>query len=369
MGIRGREQESNDLQVATYLQKISTPAVVIGGHTHELYPRGKEQKKLSGTKDVPVVQADSKGAYLGKLTVKLQKIENKNAFFITHTENELLESGYVYHTLKKRYGYKDSVDGKLGAQIETLLNQSLQEVIGSFDKELALEFTDKDILYARYADPEEPLAEFMDNTLVNHFCRSDLQSVQEMLTCSNNSADCMLVAAFNGSGINGLGLSSVPQDDVNITYGEWYEVMPYADTIFVYKIPTREFKLLLAENAKRFQMYASMDDKTQIPEYPKKDVLHFSNNLDEISYKDDLHVDEVIFLVPGYIAAGRGGWQMYFGEQGRFTQYLTHDTQLTYRKQIIEYIRQRKHVSRAGADLNLKNAVSASCVAHEKNNM
>lgn len=368
IGIRGRTDKVNDLQVANYLQQLKTPAVVIGGHTHEEYPRVENrQGPVPITRRVPVVQTGGAGTHLGKLTVTLKKSANGDQGY--HLDNawaDLIETGFLHHTLKQSRGYRDEVDGQLDPSLQRQLDQALEVVIGKLEPDISRELFDADMVKNRYLNPSLPLARFMGNALVNHFCHSSQKNIQEMIHCSHETRDCMLVSAFNGSGINGL-QGAGTSGNVDLTVGKWVEVMPYADTLFVYKIPSEAFKRLLQENGQRFGRYLQMKDKTRLAVYPPQDVLHFSANLrpvindGTVSYANALPMDEIVLLATSYVAAGRGGWQAYFGRQGHFSQYLTHDTQLTYRKQIIEYIKSRGSLSVQDMKLDREHVVSPSC--------
>jgi len=213
-----------DKQIAEAAAKAATkPVVLLGGHTHTvLNENGLEDRSvISG---VPVAQAGEYGKFVGDFTVAL-----------TRGADDKVSASYTAKLIKTK-GRKDETEADLDLAfqkevldpIKAKLDLRLKSAIGKVEPSEGLD--DKKVVSDRYIG-ESAIANFMNDAIV---ARSKFWP--------KGPVD---FAAFNATGMRGVDM----KDD--LTYAEWYKVMPYADEIYVYSVSGQQIKDIIEDNARR----------------------------------------------------------------------------------------------------------------------
>lgn len=263
------ELEVGDVEIAETAAKMTDkPIVVIGGHMHlKLNENGLD----TVDKAVPIIQAGAKGSHLGEATFSL---------FQTHSG---LRSQLTAHLipLKRRDDRVTSDDPTYGnyehdndldlefentvmAPLYAMLDQKLQEVIGiaGSSENLSTETNIAD----RYVG-EMVMANFMNDAIVArsvYFPEKEGKSQQ------------VDIAVFNATGIN-----TGVQPGSEITFNDWYSVMPFADMIVVTPMTGAQIKQMVMSNAQRIVRPEELegDNALDLTGNISRGFLHFSKDL------------------------------------------------------------------------------------------
>lgn len=332
-----------DAELAMAVGEITDkPAVIVGGHTHTvLNLNGLEEANVY--KGVPVVQAGQYASHLGEVNIEFKVASDFNISAILHPtlpahskkEDAILQTEADYDV-----EFQDPVIGPLREEVEKTMLKPL--AIVSDNQDLSDEVTVVD----RYTG-ESAIANFMNDAVVERSSQVGIEKLD--------------FAVFNATGLRGI----TPGKE--ITYADWYNVMPYADTIVVFEFTGAQLKELLNDNAKR--IYRT-DELFPIGEnnpegFLERGFLHFSKgirykiklgatNVENEAFQITLNgkdIDEVLgetyrIAFNSYLSAGRGGWDGEAIGNGLPDTYkgmdLTAldniDTYLVYRNEIISYI-------------------------------
>ncbi|WP_303850254.1 bifunctional UDP-sugar hydrolase/5'-nucleotidase [Seleniivibrio woodruffii] len=346
-----------DIEIATYMGSIGVPSIVIGGHTHSVL-NTTALSDVNVVNGVPIFQAGSWGAYLGKINLKFEKTSEKLNVSVSSASLYALKprDKRVASTADNYSSYEQDSDVDTAFQTTVIdpmlvsLSSKLTEVIGSTsdDAVMSTETTIAD----RYIG-ECAMANFMNDAIV---ARSK--------TFPGGEVD---FAVFNSSGV----AAGVPLN-AQLTFNDWYAVMPYADIIRIIEMTGQQIKDMLISNAKR--IVRSEETTVDVSGFISRGYLHFSSGIKYTISKGadataatardiSLHgypIDTVLstkFRVgfSDYIAGGNEGWKgaevgagLPTGIIGFNIKALTYDdTGLIYRNELIEYIRTVKTVSSA----------------------
>jgi 5'-nucleotidase/UDP-sugar diphosphatase len=235
-----------DIEIAHTAASITDkPMVVIGGHMHlKLNENGLE---ISDHK-VPIVQAGAKGYYLGQVI-----------FSLLQTENCLKSKVNANLFPIKRHDTEDDIDiefeQSVMAPLYEMLDDKLEEIIGVLN--CSEDISCSKNMQDRYLC-ETVIANFMNDAIVAQ---------------SMGKID---IAAFNASGIN-AGITA----NSEISFNDWYQVMPFADTIVIVDITGQQIKNMLMSNAQRIVRPEELQSNhpPDLTNYISRGFLHFSSAL------------------------------------------------------------------------------------------
>jgi 2',3'-cyclic-nucleotide 2'-phosphodiesterase (5'-nucleotidase family) len=304
-----------DIEIAHTAASITDkPMLVIGGHMHL---KLNENRLEICDHNVPIVQAGAKGNYLGQVIYSLRK-----------TENALYSKVNANLIRIKRHDTEDDIDiefeQSVMAPLYGMLDNKLEEIIGVLN--CSEDISCSKNLQDRYLG-ETVIANFMNDAIVAQMKNVD-------------------IAAFNASGING-GISA----NSEISFNDWYQVMPFADTIVIVDMTGQQIKDMLMSNAQRI---VRPDELLDLNDYISRGFLHFSS---AIHYSIKLNNDatgavaqdimlnnkaidqqlEVVFKVAlsdFLTLRGAEGWN-------NLTNLPQHDTGYVYRNEIIAFIKNK----------------------------
>lgn len=336
--------------------KTNTPVLFIGGHSHTVLNQdGLDPENI--VDGVLIAQTGANGKHLGEIEISLTQTDS--GMQVSFDKAKL-------HSIKKRedregkhdpakhetdddidMNFKTDVTDPIMAMLTTKLADTLAQI------EYADEIGSDATLNDRYMR-ECAIANFMNDAVIE---RSPL--------FPGNEGKKIDFAIFNASGIS----AGVPNAS-ELSFQDWYGVMPYADTIKLVTMTGAQIKEMVQNNAQRVLL--STDRKSDGSEfnpsgYISWGFLHFSSALRyEISgsSRDDLNatnitihensIDSVLdqeFTVSfsSYIGAGFEYWNgdvigaSHPGNVTSYdlTQFTMHDTYLVYRNEIIAYIREQ----------------------------
>jgi 2',3'-cyclic-nucleotide 2'-phosphodiesterase (5'-nucleotidase family) len=215
--------DAGDIELARALPPGSVN-LIVGGHTHDVLD---EARIVNG---IPIVQAGSGGHYLGEVTLCLA--EGKVAVEARLVRFETLPAGPVFEQEQVR---------PLVDLVRPIRARRLGRVAN--DRALA-----RGADSPRFAGGESPLANFVADGLA------------AALREHGRPVDFAMV---DGASIT-CGLAPGRE----LTYGEWFEVMPYADVACIVVLSGRQLKAILDDNALRL-------DRPPEP-HVERGFLHFS---------------------------------------------------------------------------------------------
>ncbi len=306
-----------DIEIAHMAASITDkPMLVIGGHMHL---KLNENRLEICDHNVPIVQAGAKGNYLGQVVFSLRQTENA------------LDSKVNANLIPiKRHDTEDDIDiefeQSVMAPLYGMLDNKLEEIIGVLNN-CSEDISCSKNLQDRYLG-ETVIANFMNDAIVAQI----------------NNVD---IAAFNASGING-GISA----NSEISFNDWYQVMPFADTIVIVDMTGQQIKDMLMSNAQRI---VRPEELLDLNNYISRGFLHFSSairysiklNRDargavaEDIILDNKPIDEQldkvfkVALSDFLTLRGAEGWN-------NLTNLPQYDTGYVYRNEIIAFIKKTR---------------------------
>jgi 5'-nucleotidase / UDP-sugar diphosphatase len=355
-----------DIQIAEAAAKMTTtPIVIVGGHLH--LPINTAGLNVVD-KSVPILEAGSKGSHLGEAIFSLWQTKEG---LRSHLTARLIP-------LKKRddrvgpddpdydnYEHDDDLDLNFEQEIMqplyAKLDYKLQEIIGTAGSSKNL--TTAQNIADRYVG-ESVIANFMNDAIVAqsaNFPEKDGQSQQ------------VDIAVFNATGVN-----AGVEPNTDISFNDWYSVMPYADMIIVTSMTGQQIKDMVMSNAQRIVRPEEVKGDN-VSGFISRGFLHFSKALrysiklnadptstvaQDITLNGEA-IDSVLdktFKVAfsDYIALrGSEGWHGEKVGHGLpdevigfdITSLPKNDTGLVYRNEIIAYIKQNGKVDESSGAL------------------
>jgi 2',3'-cyclic-nucleotide 2'-phosphodiesterase (5'-nucleotidase family) len=186
--------------------------LIVGAHTHQAMNEGglSISNVVNG---IPIVQAGALGRFLGEVHMSLGRR-------VTVTDARLSPTA----DLPIDAGFEDQEVRPLLRQVHPLLARSLGRVADHADLSTVSVRTG-------FAAGELALANYITDALVTR-CRA-----------VGHSVDLAAIdASILRSGLRRGG---------ELTFGDWFDLMPYADTIRLYQLPGRQLRKLLDDNARR----------------------------------------------------------------------------------------------------------------------
>ncbi|MFT5661798.1 MAG: 5'-nucleotidase/UDP-sugar diphosphatase [Sulfurimonas sp.] len=358
------DAEVADIDIAQLAVTLtSKPVIIIGGHSHTVL--NKDQLDIENVVDgVLITQAGGNGSYFGEISATLTYETDKTK--ITHDKVKL-------HTIKKRddrdtkhnplvneidadidLNFKTNITDPILAKLSGKLAETLATV--NYEENMSLAST----LADRYVG-ESTIANFMNDAIV-----------ERSKSFPGREGEGIDLAAFNASGV-----SSGVEDKPNLTFQDWYGVMPFADAIFLTQMSGLEIKEMIQSNVTRLLLPAenSINGGTfSTSGYISWGFLHFSKDLTySVSYDEvtrsviasDINIkgnsiesqlsDVFKVAFSSYIASGFEFWK---GESvgashpGNsigydLTQFSMQNTGLIYRNEIISYIVSRGTIGKS----------------------
>lgn len=337
--------EVGDVQIAEAAGRATDkPVLVLGGHSHTVL----NQNGLSDAtiiENVPVAQAGEYGKFLGEVTATL-----------TFGANGAVtgEFGAQLIGIKGR-DEENEADLDLALQRDVLdpikarLDTRLEAPIGRVVP--APELSDDQVVLDRYIG-ETAIANFMNDAIV---ARSQYWPT--------GPVD---FAAFNATGMRGVDMEG------DLTFAEWYKVMPYADEIIVFSLTGAQIKEIVEDNARRIvrpEELAANGGALDPSSFISRGFQHYSAG---IRYEIDLgsnpmetkavnitlngkpidgQLDQSFTMVfNSYVSNGREGYdggsikglpaEIKGFNLDALRQEVAKNTYLLYRGQIIDYIRE-----------------------------
>ncbi len=253
-----------DIEIADAAAKMTAkPIVIVGGHLH--LPINTEGLNIVDT-SVPILEAGAKGSHLGEAIYSLLPTDEGLRYHLTARLIPLKKRDDRVGKDDPTYGdyeHDDDLDmdfeKKVMAPLYAKLDDKLKEVIGtagdSGDLATAQNIAD------RYVG-ETVMANFMNDAIVAqsvNFPEKDGKSQQ------------VDIAVFNATGVNG---GVEPNSD--ITFNDWYSVMPYADMIVVIPMTGQQIKDMVMSNAQRI---VRPEESLNLEGFVSRGFLHFSSGL------------------------------------------------------------------------------------------
>lgn len=354
--------EIDDAVIArTAASLTNKPVFIIGGHTHAaLNKDGLEERCVVA--GVPIFQAGNGGKYLGEIVVDLEKektgyisekIEAK-LYAMKKRDDRVKEDDAKYVTLEHDSDYDVDFEQKVIDPILQVLQKKLDEKIAVTED--CIELTTEKTIADRYVG-ECAIANFMNDVVVER--------------SKNFPSGAVDLAVFNATGVaGGVTLGN------EITFKDWFSVMPYADTIVVAELTGEQIREIIESNAKRIVRPEELtgEKPVNLAGFVSRGFLHFSSGIRYTIKLGDSPADcqAINITIDGqpiaellnkkfkvafstYIAGGAEGWN---GKPigGGLTQEIIgfdlrniskKETGLIYRNEIVAYIRELGSLGRS----------------------
>ena len=371
LGFEGEERHRvsvGDRAVAEAASRCTgKPVLVIGGHTHSILNKnGLEAANI--VEGIPLLQAGSYGAGLGRLDVSLTRKEGGYAaedmkavlLPIKSRDDRVAPSQKGWVDLEHEGDY----DGRFEKEnVEPILARLAGKMKEKLGRTAATQgFSTERILAERYVG-ECGMANYMNDMIV---ARS-----------TNFPGGPVDLAVFNASGI-----ASGVDRNTDVSFGDWFKVMPYADNIVIISLTGTQLLDLLRSNAQRLVRPEELTGTKPVAldGFISRGFLHFSSDLryeirlranaeaatvENASFKgvDLQKIPDKIFRIAfsTYIANGFEGWKTSpVGAglpQGILAWNLAAldklDTGFVYRNEIIAGIRERGRITPFGGAIEL----------------
>jgi 5'-nucleotidase/UDP-sugar diphosphatase len=208
------------------------PLLILGGHTHTiLNEHGLEEANISS--GIPIFQAGCNGRYLGEIDINIDPSHDQGIQFANVGLHPIkpyeknCDNNHEQSALSEQcYDYDLEFEEQTIAPILDKVQIALNTPIATINTD-CLSF--KSAVLTRYAQ-ECALANFVCDTIYTRMRNLGYE------------AD---FAVMNGATIQ----SGIERGELNA--GEWFEVLPYADEIFLVRLSGQQLGQLLQSNAKR----------------------------------------------------------------------------------------------------------------------
>lgn len=206
---------AGDVELAKSLPPGSVD-LIIGAHSHdELNKEGLSPKNV--VNGIPIVQTGMSGRFLGQVDLK-----------ISTRDTAVYQSKLIpMETIPVDTEFEQDMVKPLIEKARSLFDQTL----GVTSKD---PMTIGDVVTTRCDTGEIPIANFIVDALVDRLEQAEIPVDLAMIDASS------LRQGLTSSG--------------TITYGDWFKIMPYADTLRIYTLTGQELMDLLHDNAKRVDL-------------------------------------------------------------------------------------------------------------------
>ncbi|GIV78104.1 MAG: 5'-nucleotidase [Litorilinea sp.] len=203
-------QLAGDVELAASLPPGSVH-LIVGGHTHHvLNEQGLSARNI--VNGIPIVQAGTLGRYLGEVDITVARAAAVTNVRLTPTADLPVDEAFERRHVQP-----------LIQQVQAVWNR----VLGTVDDNPEL---GTDMVRNSFAAMESPLANFIADALVAR-CRRAGYPVDLAMV----DASCLR-----------CGLPPGP-----LTFGHWFNIMPFADTIRLCRMTGSQLQQLLMDNARR----------------------------------------------------------------------------------------------------------------------
>lgn len=224
--------EAGDVELAKSLPYAGVH-LIVGGHSHhELNHQGLNPHNI--VNGIPIVQAGSLGRYLGRVDLRIRQ----RSAAVAHVRLIPTETIPVDHLLEQ----------KVMRPLIHRARRYFAKVLGSVGDDPKLS---TDYVRNTFASGELALANFITDGMV------------KQLRKAGQTVD---IAVIDSSCVRrGLDVGG------QLTYGDWFNVMPFADTIRFYQLTGWQLRDLIHDNAKRIDLPGEPNTE--------RGFLQFSNEL------------------------------------------------------------------------------------------
>ncbi|PKO15496.1 MAG: bifunctional metallophosphatase/5'-nucleotidase [Chloroflexi bacterium HGW-Chloroflexi-10] len=302
--------------------------LIIGGHSHhELNAQGLSPTNI--VNGIPIVQTGALGRFLGQVDLKVGR---KGAAV---TNVRLIPTA----SLPVEQNFENEFTQPVLSQARSLFSRTLGTVADDPD-------LNTDIVRNSYASGELALANFITDAI---FFRMKM---------ANQPVD---LAMIDSSSLrSGLAVGKL------VTFGDWFNVMPFADTIRIYRLTGKQLYDLIQDNASRIDCPNEPHTERGFLQFSKQirysivlgsnqsvpKAVQITVNAQPI---EDQFEDEFLVAGTNFIREYAGGWEKLDIQQRNIHLINLHkhrysDTDIFLRREIVAYIQEMGGVTReAGA--------------------
>lgn len=307
--------DAGDVELAKSLPYAGVQ-LIVGGHSHhELNHQGLSPQNI--VNGIPIVQAGSLGRYLGRVDIRVrQKTAAVTHARLIATEtlpvDYLLEQKVMKPLIYRARNYFSRVIGKVGDENE----------LGT------------DHVRNSFASGELALANFITDGLVHQ-----LKDAGQDVDLGMIDSSCVR----RGLNVGG-----------ELTFGDWFNLMPFADTIRIYEMTGEQLKELLRDNALRIDRAGEPNTERGFLQFSKElryVVQHARKRCDTQVKKILIHGKaledqlEQKFLVAttSFIRELAGNWESNPDQSGgceliNINDYEHYETDYFMRRELIKFI-------------------------------
>jgi 2',3'-cyclic-nucleotide 2'-phosphodiesterase (5'-nucleotidase family) len=224
-------QQAGDVELARSLPP-GVVTLIIGAHTHNvLNESGLSPANIVNS--IPIVQAGKRGQHVGEVDIMIGDAVTVTGARLTATidlpPDEAFEREVVQPLVRRVRPYRERSMGRAADERD----------LGT------------DAVRSEFASGESAFANFVADALANQ---------------ARASGHLVAFAMIDATGVcSGLPIGRA------MTFGDWFEVMPYADTLALYRLSGRDLQALLQDNARRL-------DRPGQP-HVERGFLHFSSEV------------------------------------------------------------------------------------------
>jgi 2',3'-cyclic-nucleotide 2'-phosphodiesterase (5'-nucleotidase family)/formiminotetrahydrofolate cyclodeaminase len=322
--------DAGDVELAKQLP-FAGVHLIVGGHSHhELNQQGLSPRNI--VNGIPIVQAGSLGRYLGRVDIRVkQKTAAVKHVRLIATEtlpvDESLEQNVMAPLLKRAKDYFGRVIGV----VENDPHLSTDHVRSSF------------------AAGELALANFVTDGMVKQ-----LKSAGQDVDLAMIDASCVR------RGLNAGG---------QLTYGDWFNLMPFADTIRIYRLTGEQLLALIIDNAYRIDRPGEPNTERGFLQFSKElrykillgrtrqDASVTDISIDHVNIEDLM--DKTFYIAAtSFVRELAGNWenchdQLEGCQLSNFHSFDYVETDYFLRREMVKYISAHQGVTRnSGAQMD-----------------
>jgi 5'-nucleotidase/UDP-sugar diphosphatase len=317
-------QKTGDVELAQSLP-YGYVNLIVGAHTHNVI----NEKGLSChniVNGIPIVQAGTMGQYLGEVDITLRP-----SAVVTHSRLWVTAEIMPDEKFEKE-------------QVQPLTKKA--SVLFEHQLGLAANLSDlsTDAVRNYLADGESAMANFVTDGIVSRCCQMGEQVDFAMIDCSVLRAGLELGKEF--------------------TFGDWFNIMPFADTIRFCKVTGEQLKKLLDDNARRINRPEEPNTERGFLQFSREiryQVILGKKRLDtrtaEITVCG-IPLEEVLtrtfrIAYPNFLREASHAWEGYAAKELgipilHISDWPYKDSDLFLRRQMVAYIQQNGGVTEAG---------------------
>jgi len=305
--------------------------LIVGGHSHhELNHQGLSSHNI--VNGIPIVQAGSLGKYLGRVDIRIrQKTAAVTHARLIATEtlpvDQFLEQTVMKPLIDRAHDYFSRVIARVGA-----------------DPQLGTDYVRN-----TFASGELALANFITDGLV-----SQLKKAGQNVDLGMIDSSCVR----RGLKVGG-----------QLTFGDWFNLMPFADTIQIFELTGRQLSELLADNALRVDHPGEPNTERGFLQFSQgiRYVIHQSRNRADAQVADiqvngkplEEQLDQTFRLAStSFVRELAGNWESSHGREAccnliDIRSFEHYETDYFMRRELVKYIEKLGEISgKSGARLD-----------------